>query len=69
MADKTDIEKIEKEAIVLLTQLENVVLGELTKITRGIACDGRWLSIARTHLEEGMMAARRAVRDGKRTDE
>lgn len=59
----------EKEAIVLLTQLEDASRTKLTEITRNLATDGRWLSIARTHFEEGFMAARRAVRDGKRTDE
>jgi len=60
---------IEKEAIVLLLQLEDATLKRLTEITRNIPIDMRWLAIARTHVEEGMMAARRAVRDGKRTDE
>jgi hypothetical protein len=59
----------EKEAIVLLTQLENDLLDRLTEITRGCPVDPRWLSIARTHFEQGAMAARRAVRAGKRTDE
>jgi len=60
---------IEKEAIDLLTQLEDATRAKLTEITRNLATDGRWLAIARTHLDEGFMAARRAVRDGKRTDE
>lgn len=60
---------IEKQALDLLTQLEDATLTRLAEITRGIPQDQRWTAIARTHIEEGFMAARRAVREGKRTDE
>ena len=60
---------IEKEAIAQLTLTEDVLFARLTEIMRGIETDGRWHAIAVTQIELGFMAARRAVRDGKRTDE
>lgn len=41
--------------------LENVVGDQLTKVLAQLGVDGRWVSIARTHFQEGFMALNRAV--------
>lgn len=60
----------------LLKNLEQEVLLTLNNIVRSQRVEGRWMSIARTHIEQGFMAAGRAVarpdgypeKDPKRTD-
>lgn len=64
---------IEKRCIDMLTKEEESLikfLGQLNEYTelKG-QIDQRWIAIARTHFEEGFMAAKRAVRGGKRTGE
>jgi hypothetical protein len=39
---------------------------ELLQILSGMAGDQRWKSIAKTHIEQGFMAWKRALYEGKR---
>ena len=49
----------------LLSRKEDEILGVLTGIS-GSDETNRWLAIARTHIQQGFMAAKRAVYEGKR---
>jgi hypothetical protein len=42
-------------------QMEALVLDQLDDLQQAPEIDGRWLAIARTHLELGFMAMNRAV--------
>lgn len=44
-----------------LKELEERVLRTLEKIQEKYESDGRWVAIGRTHIQQGFMAATRAV--------
>jgi hypothetical protein len=53
-----------REAVDLVNankQLEEQVLRQLDQMSARGACDGRWLAVGRTHIEQGFMAINRAV--------
>jgi hypothetical protein len=62
MFEQATIEETRDKYRAGLSQHENHMLALLEQ-TPG---DGRWKSIARTHLEQGFMAWKRAVYEGKR---
>lgn len=47
-----------------LSKMEDEILLTLDSFKEGV--DQRWVSIARTHIQQGFMAAKRAVYEGKR---
>jgi hypothetical protein len=48
--------------------LEEQVLRQLDRLNDNPEIDKRWLAIARTHIEQGFMAANRAVFKPRRTN-
>ena len=44
-----------------MSKLEAQYLEALVKLWEGGSADKRWLSVAKTHIEEATMAARRAI--------
>lgn len=59
-AQQQAVERIKAAETVFLGALV-AVLGDEALIKEGNGVDGRWMAIARTHVEEGTMAAVRAV--------
>lgn len=49
-----------------LSAMEDRVLGTFQDLMDREVVDQRWLSIARTHIEQGFMAAKRGLYEGKR---
>lgn len=42
-------------------ELEEICLRRIEELVEDGDCDGRWLALAKTHLEQGFMAMNRAV--------
>ena len=49
-----------------LSKIETAVLKAFLEIETAPNFSPRWLAIARTHIEEGFMAAKRSLYSGKR---
>lgn len=49
-------------------QLEEAILRVLDDLNRDLSVDKRWLAVARTHIEQGFMAANRAVFQPERVE-
>jgi hypothetical protein len=61
-----DTYKIEQELLRALEDITNdYLLGDIGNKTGNHKIDSRWLAIAKTDIEKGFMALRRAMRDWK----
>lgn len=49
------------EAVNILKRVEERVLRAFDIVAKGPGVDQRWLAIGRTHIEQGFMAANRAI--------
>jgi hypothetical protein len=59
----TDLQDAKRRLQQRFTHYERVLLDEIDELARSGFADKRWCAVARTHVEEGIMAFRRALRD------